>query len=63
VSRAEDSSPIINTLRNCRSVFTNTYRESEASTRGLMIDDRRQHKELGAEGNTANTCIFGRERP
>ena len=58
VSRAEDSSQIINTLRKCRSISTNTYRGSEASTRAFMIDDRRQDKELGAEGNTGKTRIL-----
>src|SRR6267142_2937664 len=60
VSRAEDSSQMINTLRNCRTISTKTYRGSEASARGFRIDGRRQDMALGAEGNPEKTCILAR---
>src|SRR5882724_8402932 len=42
VSRAEDSSQMINTLRNCRTISTRTYRGLEASIEhlGSMVADR-----------------------
>jgi hypothetical protein len=58
VSRAEDSSQIINTLYNCRPIFIDAYWRSDTSTLGFMIDSRGQNTELGAEGNTGKTCIL-----
>src|SRR5882724_10547178 len=42
VSRAEDSSQMINTLRNCRTISTKTYRGLEASIEhlGSTVTDR-----------------------
>src|SRR6267142_6273422 len=42
VSRAEDSSQMINTLRNCRTISTKTYKGLEASIEhlGSTVADR-----------------------
>jgi len=63
VSRAEHSSHIINTLRNCRPISTNTFWRSQASALVRMIDDRREHMKLRAEGNTRKTGILAGKRP
>jgi hypothetical protein len=52
VSRTDDSSQMINTLRNCRPISTNTFRQSEASTPVYTLDGHREHMNLAAEGNT-----------
>jgi len=46
------------TLRNCRPISIDTYWGSEASTRGFMIDGRRQDMALGAARNRGKTAFW-----